>query len=94
MVQLNVDGPEWGPEGPCMNEVFQAFGNNNNLQCTAKEVTMEVTEVEGPDTCEQETIITVNIVSCSLRERERYYFFFIYPARSILTIISFSILHT
>ena len=43
-----------------MNEVFQAFGNNNNLQCTAKEVTMEATQVEGPDTCERGEIITVN----------------------------------
>lgn len=46
-----------------MNEVFKAFGNNNNLQCTAKEVTMEATEVEGPDTCEQGTLITVNITA-------------------------------
>lgn len=60
---LDIDGPEWGPGGPCMNEVFQAFGNNNNLQCTAKEVTMEATEVEGPETCEQGDVITVNITA-------------------------------
>ncbi len=60
---LNVDGPEWGPGGPCMNEVFQAFGNNNNLQCTAKEVTMDATYVEGPDTCERGDVITVNITA-------------------------------
>jgi len=58
---INITGPQWEPGGPCMNTIFQANGNNNNLQCTAKEVELEATKVEGPDTCEQGTIITVNI---------------------------------
>ncbi|KAL7552796.1 hypothetical protein ACHAWF_016052, partial [Thalassiosira exigua] len=60
---LNIDGPEWGPGGPCMYEVYKAYGGPGNLQCTAKEVQMDTTEVEGPDTCEQGTTITVNITA-------------------------------
>ena len=54
-----------------MNSVFQQY-NNNNLQCTAKEVEMEATEVEGPDTCEQGTIITVNITANVYFHASRY----------------------
>ena len=66
-----IDGPFWRPGGPCMNSVFQQY-NNNNLQCTAKEVEMEATKVEGPDTCEQGTIITVNITANVYFHASRY----------------------
>ena len=68
----NVTGPQWEPGGPCMNTIFQANGNNNNLQCTAKEVELEATKVEGPDTCEQGTIITVNITANVYFHATRY----------------------
>lgn len=64
--------PFWEPGGPCMNDVFQAAGNNNNLGCTAKEVELEATKVEGPATCEQGTIITVNITANVYFHASRY----------------------
>jgi hypothetical protein len=54
-------GIEWPAGGPCMNEVFQSYGNNNDLQCTAKEVTTVATEVEGPTECLQGSTISVNL---------------------------------
>ena len=69
---INISGPQWEPGGPCMNTIFQANGNNNNLQCTAKEVELEATKVEGPTTCEQGTIITVNITANVYFHATRY----------------------
>ena len=69
---INITGPQWEPGGPCMNTIFQANGNNNNLQCTAKEVELEATKVEGPTTCEQGTIITVNITANVYFHATRY----------------------
>eukprot|EP00986_Skeletonema_menzelii_P009798 scaffold4562_cov132-Skeletonema_menzelii.AAC.4 len=55
------DGVTWPAGGPCMNEVFQSHGNNNNLQCTAKEVNTIATHVEGPLECIQGSTINVNL---------------------------------
>ena len=51
----------WPAGGPCMNEVFQAYSNNNDLQCTAEEVTTIATQVEKPQECIQGSTINVNL---------------------------------
>eukprot|EP00986_Skeletonema_menzelii_P003120 scaffold913_cov130-Skeletonema_menzelii.AAC.1 len=55
------EGVTWPAGGPCMNEVFQSHGNNNNLRCTAKEVNTIATHVEGPLECIQGSTISVNL---------------------------------
>ena len=61
LTSVTAEGISWPAGGPCMNEVFKAYGNNNDLQCTAKEVTTIATHVEGPLECVQGSTITVNL---------------------------------
>ena len=49
-----------------MNDIFQApeYGDNNNdLQCTANEVSAIAAYVEGPMTCQIGTTVTVNVTA-------------------------------
>lgn len=57
-----------------MNEVWKAYGNGGNLQCTAKEVHTEATYVEGPVTCERGTMIKVNVTASIHFHATRYDF--------------------
>ena len=75
--------PEW-EEGPCMQEVYSGF-KNNNLVCNAKEVyANNITVINGPTSCEQGDYIYVN-VSASIHLNTDRYDVGIYTATSVCT---------
>ena len=59
--------------GPCMQEVYEWFGNNNELSCTAKEVYANSVTCDGcPATCTRGELIVVNVSASIHFNSDRY----------------------
>lgn len=77
-----VSGQVWNPTwpfppdyrfGPCMQEVYDWFGNSNELSCTAKEVYANSVTCNGcPTTCTRGGFIVVNVTGSIHFNSDRY----------------------